>query len=71
MRLGRVSIDNQVMALAIGLVPVTHAQDGIEITFVNIFPDERDVRRELTEQAETHAIRVFADNLRGLLSKTW
>jgi uncharacterized protein len=30
---------------------------------------ERDVRRELTEQAESHAIRVFADNLRGLLSQ--
>ncbi len=28
---------------------------------------ERDVRRSLTEQAEAHAIRVFADNLRGLL----
>ncbi|MBN2303917.1 MAG: extracellular solute-binding protein [Anaerolineae bacterium] len=36
-----------VVVLAIGLVPVTHAQDGIEITFVNIFPDERDVRREI------------------------
>ena len=30
---------------------------------------ERDVRRELMEQAESHAIRVFADNLRGLLSQ--
>lgn len=30
---------------------------------------ERDVRRSLTEKAETHAIRVFADNLRGLLSQ--
>ena len=30
---------------------------------------ERDVRRTLIEQAETHAIRVFADNLRGLLSQ--
>lgn len=30
---------------------------------------ERDVRRTLTEKAETHAIRVFADNLRGLLSQ--
>jgi len=30
---------------------------------------ERDVRRELTEAAETHAIKVFADNLRGLLSQ--
>ncbi len=30
---------------------------------------ERDVRRVLTEQAEAHAIRVFADNLRGLLSQ--
>lgn len=29
----------------------------------------RDVRRTLTEQAETHAIRVFASNLRGLLSQ--
>jgi uncharacterized protein len=30
---------------------------------------ERDVRRTLTETAESHAIRVFADNLRGLLSQ--
>lgn len=30
---------------------------------------ERDVRRTLTEQAEAHAINVFADNLRGLLSQ--
>ena len=30
---------------------------------------ERDVRRELTEQAERHAIQIFADNLRGLLSQ--
>ena len=30
---------------------------------------ERDVRRELTEQAEVHAIQVFADNLRGLLGQ--
>jgi len=30
---------------------------------------ERDVRRELTEKAETHAIGVFADNLRALLSQ--
>lgn len=30
---------------------------------------ERDVRRTLTEQAEAHAITVFADNLRGLLSQ--
>ncbi len=30
---------------------------------------ERDVRRVLTEQAETHAINVFATNLRGLLSQ--
>ena len=29
---------------------------------------ERDVRRTLTEQAEAHAIRVFAANLRGLLT---
>lgn len=28
---------------------------------------ERDVRRTLTEQAEAHAIQVFAENLRGLL----
>ncbi len=28
---------------------------------------ERDVRREITEQAELHAINVFAKNLRGLL----
>lgn len=28
---------------------------------------ERDVRRTLTEQAEAHAIRVFAENLRALL----
>lgn len=30
---------------------------------------ERDVRRELTENAEAQAIRVFADNLRGLLNQ--
>ncbi len=30
---------------------------------------ERDVRRILTEQAESHAIAVFATNLRGLLSQ--
>jgi uncharacterized protein len=30
---------------------------------------ERDVRRTLTEQAEQHAIAVFAANLRGLLSQ--
>lgn len=30
---------------------------------------ERDVRRQLSETAEAHAIKVFADNLRGLLSQ--
>ncbi len=30
---------------------------------------ERDVRRALTETAETHAIQVFAENLRALLSQ--
>ncbi len=30
---------------------------------------ERDVRRHLSEQAETHAIAVFAKNMRGLLSQ--
>ncbi len=30
---------------------------------------ERDVRRELSEKAEAHAIQVFAANLRGLLSQ--
>ena len=30
---------------------------------------ERDLRRTLTEQAETHAIEVFANNLRGLLTQ--
>lgn len=30
---------------------------------------ERDVRTTLSEQAEAHAIQVFADNLRGLLSQ--
>lgn len=30
---------------------------------------ERDIRRQLTEQAELHAIQVFADNLRGLLNQ--
>jgi protein Tex len=30
---------------------------------------ERDVRRLLTEKAETHAIRVFSENLRALLSQ--
>ena len=28
---------------------------------------EREVRRELTEKAETHAVKVFAENLRNLL----
>lgn len=30
---------------------------------------ERDIRRTLTETAETHAITVFAENLRGLLAQ--
>jgi uncharacterized protein len=30
---------------------------------------ERDVRRNLTERAEAHAIRIFADNVRALLSQ--
>ena len=30
---------------------------------------ERDVRRTLTEQAEAHAIQVFANNMRGLLNQ--
>jgi len=30
---------------------------------------ERDVRRQLTEEAEAHAIQVFADNLRNLLTQ--
>jgi uncharacterized protein len=30
---------------------------------------ERDVRRSLTEQAEEHAIQVFAENMRGLLNQ--
>lgn len=30
---------------------------------------ERDVRRELTKMAEMHAIKVFADNLRALISQ--
>jgi protein Tex len=30
---------------------------------------ERDVRRQLTETAESHAIQVFATNLRSLLSQ--
>ena len=30
---------------------------------------ERDVRRELTERAEAHAIEVFARNLRSLLNQ--
>jgi uncharacterized protein len=30
---------------------------------------ERDVRREVTEKAEAHAISVFAQNLRGLLTQ--
>ncbi len=30
---------------------------------------ERDIRRQLTETAETHAINVFADNMRGLLNQ--
>jgi protein Tex len=30
---------------------------------------ERDIRREMTEYAEDHAIQVFAENLRGLLNQ--
>lgn len=30
---------------------------------------ERDVRRTLTDAAEAHAIKIFADNLRGLLNQ--
>ena len=30
---------------------------------------ERDLRRALTEQAEAHAIQVFAENLRNLLNQ--
>ncbi|MBK8900401.1 MAG: RNA-binding transcriptional accessory protein [Anaerolineaceae bacterium] len=30
---------------------------------------ERDVRRSLSEQAEAHAIQVFAENMRGLLTQ--
>ena len=30
---------------------------------------ERDVRRSLSEKAESHAIQVFADNMRGLLNQ--
>ncbi len=30
---------------------------------------ERDLRRTLTEEAETHAIQVFAENLKGLLNQ--
>jgi uncharacterized protein len=30
---------------------------------------ERDIRRQLSETAEAHAIQVFADNLRGLLNQ--
>ena len=33
-----------------------------------VFPSlEREVRRELTDRAETHAVEVFAQNLRNLL----
>lgn len=39
--------------LAAGIVPAfrpTHAQDNIEITFLHIFPDERDVRRSTIQE---------------------
>lgn len=41
-----------IVGLAGGLVPPapTQAQDSIEITFVHIFPDERDVRRTTIEE---------------------
>ncbi len=42
-------------------------QDGAERLLLPAI--ERDVRRELTEKAEMHAINVFADNLRALLGQ--
>ncbi|MCZ7541014.1 MAG: ABC transporter substrate-binding protein [Anaerolineae bacterium] len=44
-----------ILALVIGLLPGTaqraaRAQDPIEITFVHIFPDERDIRRTTIEE---------------------
>jgi uncharacterized protein len=42
-------------------------QDGAERLLLPAI--ERDVRRALTEQAEAHAIRVFAENLRALLTQ--
>ena len=56
------------------LVPVEHAHKDFLIGCVKdalarlILPSlEREARRELTEKAETHAIEVFARNLRKLL----
>ena len=42
-------------------------EDGVKRLLIPAI--ERDVRSELTEKAEAHAIQVFADNLRGLLSQ--
>lgn len=38
------------LALVTGIVPVSHAQDTVEITFVHIYPDDRDVRRATIEE---------------------
>ena len=43
------------------------AEDGAQRLLLPAI--ERDVRSTLTEQAERHAITVFAANLRGLLSQ--
>ena len=42
-------------------------EDGVKRLLIPAI--ERDVRSELTEKAEAHAIQVFADNLRGLLNQ--
>ena len=42
-------------------------EDGVKRLLIPAI--QRDVRSELTEKAEAHAIQVFADNLRGLLSQ--
>lgn len=65
---------DQLLAQAVKLVPEDHVHAdflrGCAVDALNrlVIPSlERDVRRELTEKAEAHAVQVFARNLRNLL----
>ncbi|HRF01463.1 MAG TPA: Tex-like N-terminal domain-containing protein, partial [Pirellulaceae bacterium] len=72
----RITFD-EASALAEGirkLIPDDHPQRGLLIGWFEdatrrlVVPSlEREIRRELTERAETHAVSVFARNLRNLL----